>query len=78
MSGGPKAAASWHTRGMSALRTVFSALADSMTPDGTMTRMRLRTSIDMLVTLVVTVLAVVLAVGYQLIGRWARRAGWVD
>jgi len=63
---------------MRALRTVFSAVADSMTPDGTMARMRFRTTLDMLVTLVVTVLAVVLAVGYQVVGRWARRAGWVD
>jgi hypothetical protein len=63
---------------MSALRTVFSALAESMTPDGTMARMRFRTTVDMVVTLIVTVLAVVLAVGYQVIGPLARRLGWID
>ena len=63
---------------MSALRTIFSAMADSMTPDGTMARMRFRTTLDMLVTLVVTVLAVGLAVGYQVATRWARRSGASD
>lgn len=63
---------------MSALRTILSALAEGMTPDGTMVRMRFRTTLDMLVTLVVAALAVVLAIGYQVVGRWARRAGWVD
>ena len=63
---------------MSALRSLISAFADAMTPDGMILRMRFRTSIDLLVTTAITVLAVVLAVGYQVIGRWARRAGWVD
>jgi len=63
---------------MSALRTIFSAMADSMTPDGTMVRMRFRTTLDMLLTLVVTVLAVGLAVGYQVASRWARRSGASD
>jgi hypothetical protein len=63
---------------MSALRTIFSAMADSMTPDGMIARMRFRTTLDMLVTLVVTALAVALAVGYQAVGRWARRSGASD
>jgi hypothetical protein len=63
---------------MSALRTILSAFAESMTPSGTMVRMRFRTTLDMLVTLVVAALAVVLVIGYQVVGRWARRAGWID
>jgi hypothetical protein len=63
---------------MSALRSVFTALADSMTPDGTMAKMRFRTTLDMLVTFVVAVLAVALAIGYQVIGPLARRFGWID
>jgi hypothetical protein len=63
---------------MRALRKAFTALAESMTPDGTMTKMRARSSMDTFVTLAVTALAIVLGVGYQVVGRWARRAGWVD
>lgn len=58
---------------MSAVRTIISAVMDSMTSDGV--RMRSRTTLDTVVTLAVAVLAVVLAVGYQLVGRWARRSG---
>jgi hypothetical protein len=63
---------------MHALRTVLSAVIESMTPGGPVTRMRWRTTLDMLVTLVVTVLAVVLTIGYQVVGRWARRTDPVD
>jgi hypothetical protein len=63
---------------MSALRSFFSAVAESMTPNTTMARMRLRTTLDVLLTLGVTLLAVGLAVGYQVIGRWARRSGSPD
>jgi hypothetical protein len=59
---------------MSALRTIFSAMSGSMTPDGTMVRIRFRTTLDMLLTMAITVLAVGLAVGYQVFGRWARRS----
>lgn len=68
----------WHTRGMSALRTILSAVIESMTPGGPLMRMRFRTTLDMLVTLSVAVLAVVLTVGYQVVGRWARRIDPVD
>ena len=67
-----------HTRGMTALRTLFSAISEVMVPDEMVMRMRFRTTLDMLVTSGIAVLAVMLAVGYQVIGRWARRAGWVD
>jgi len=63
---------------MSAIGTIISAIANSMTPDGTLARIRFRTTLDMLVTLVVTVLAVALTVGYQVFGRWARRSGRTD
>ena len=63
---------------MSALRTIFSAVAEPMMPDTTMARMRFRTTLDVLLTLGVTALAVGLAVGYQVIGRWARRSGSPD
>ena len=68
------ASVAWHTRTMTALRTIFSAVADSMTPDGTMVRMRTRTTLDMVVTLATTILAVVLIVGFQVLGRWTRRS----
>ncbi len=63
---------------MRAIGTIISAIADSMTPDGTLVRMRFRTSLDMLVTLAVTILALALTVGYQVFGRWARRSGRSD
>ena len=49
-----------------------------MTPDGTMVRMRIRTTLDMVLTLAVTALAVGLIVGYQVVGRWARRSDSPD
>lgn len=58
---------------MSALRTVFAAIFEAMAPDGTMARLRARGLLDTVTTLVVMLLAVVLAVGYQVFGRWARR-----
>jgi hypothetical protein len=35
-------------------------------------------TLDTLRAIAVIILAVVLAAGYQVIRRWARRAGWVD
>jgi hypothetical protein len=63
---------------MSAFRTIFSAVSDSMTPDGTIVRMRVRTTVDMVLTLAITVLAVGLTVGYQVVGRWVRRSDSSD
>jgi hypothetical protein len=61
---------------MSALRTIFSGIAEGMAPDGTLVRVRLRLSLEHLVTLVVTVMAVGLAVAYQVLRHlpesWAR------
>jgi len=44
-------------------------------PIGSLWRLRARVTLDMLVTLGVTAFAIGLAVGYQLVGRWARRSG---
>jgi hypothetical protein len=63
---------------MTALRSFLSAFLDGLAPDGDILRMRFRTKLDSLITLLVTLLAVALAIGYQVVGRWARRAGWVD
>jgi hypothetical protein len=59
---------------MSAFRTIIVVVADSMAADGRLMRLRVRTTLDTLVTLLVAVLAIGLAVGYQLVGRWARRS----
>lgn len=63
---------------MTALRTILSGFTEAMAPDGTMMRMRFRTTLDLLVTVAIAILAVALAVGYQVAGPLARRAGWVD
>ena len=63
---------------MSAVGTLISAMVDGFIPDGTLARMRLRATLDMLTTLVVTVLAVALTIGYQVFGRWARRKTRAD
>ena len=52
---------------MSALRTILGGLAEGMTPDGTMVRNRMRIRLDMLVTVVVGILAIALAVVYQVV-----------
>jgi hypothetical protein len=44
-------------------------------PMGGLWRLRTRMTLDLLVTLGVTLLAVGLAIGYQVLGRWARRIG---
>ena len=46
-----------------------------MRPLGGLWRLRARVTLDLLITLAVTILALGLAVGYQLVGRWSRRSG---
>ena len=58
---------------MNAMRTLFSAIIDSFTPDGTMARNRFRAWLDMILATLITLLAVALAVGYQVFRLWARR-----
>ncbi len=48
-------------------------IADSIVPDGTITKTRARVTLDMLVTVAITILAIVLAIGYQALGRWGAR-----
>jgi hypothetical protein len=61
---------------MRALRTILGGIFEAMTPDGTMTRNRLRLSLDHLLTFVVTLLAVGFAVGYQVLRHLPR--SWRD
>lgn len=58
---------------MSAFRGVLMGIADSLTPDGTMTRNRARVTLDMVLTIVIALMAVALAIGYQVLGRWGPR-----
>lgn len=58
---------------MSALRGVLLGVRDSLVPDGTITRNRARVTLDMLLTLGIAILAIVLVVGYQALGRWGPR-----
>jgi hypothetical protein len=52
---------------MRALRTILGGIAEGMTPDGTMVRNRARLTLESLITSAVTILAVGLAVGYQVL-----------
>jgi hypothetical protein len=58
---------------MSALRSILSGVGDAFTPDGTLIRVNLRITLDMLVTLAITLLAIGLTIGYQLLGRRVSR-----
>lgn len=69
----PGAGVSWHTQGMSPVKHVAGAIAESMTPDATLLRVRFRISLDMLLTLALTIIAIGLAIGYQVMGRWGAR-----
>ena len=44
-------------------------------PLGSLWRLRARVTLDLVITLAVTLLALGLAAGYQLVGRWSRRSG---
>ena len=55
------------------LTPIVGAIAETLTPDGTMVKVRARMTVDMLVTLLTALLAVVLVVGYQVLGRWGHR-----
>jgi hypothetical protein len=58
---------------MSALRGVIAGVGDSITPDPTITKNRLSITLDRLVFIGVTLLAIGLVVGYQLLGRLGPR-----
>ena len=55
---------------MPALRSIAGILGDAFLPDETVVRHRARITFDRLLTLFVTLLAVGLAVGYQVLSRW--------
>lgn len=63
---------------MRAIGTFLSAIAEWFAADGRLVRMRFRTTLDTLVTLAITALAIVLTLGYQILGRWARRSDRAD
>jgi len=58
---------------MNAIRTLVPAIFDSFTPDGTMARNRFRAWLDMILAVLIALLAVALAVGYQVFRLRARR-----
>jgi hypothetical protein len=58
---------------MSPLKQVAGAVAESMTPDSTIHRVRFRITLDRLLTLAITVLAITLVIGYQVLLRWGER-----
>jgi hypothetical protein len=58
---------------MSPIKRVIGGVAGAAAPDDTMVRVRFRTSLDALLTLAIAMLAIVLAVGYQVLSRWGDR-----
>ena len=52
---------------MSALRTILSGMAEGMTPDSTLVHARMRVTLDLIVTLLVSILAVGLIVSFQVL-----------
>lgn len=58
---------------MSPFKRVLGGVAQSTAPDGTEFRLRLRVSLDTLLTFAITLLAIALAVGYQVMVRWGDR-----
>jgi hypothetical protein len=58
---------------MSVLRVVLSAIGEIWAPDPTLVKNRVRISVDHLLTVGITLLAIGLAFGYQLLGRLGPR-----
>jgi hypothetical protein len=58
---------------MSVLRVILSAIGEIWAPDPTYVKNRVRISVDHLLTVGITLLAVALAVGYQVLGRFGPR-----
>lgn len=52
---------------MNTLRTIVSGLIEGMAPDGTLVKVRLRITLDALLTLLVSIIAIGLTVGYQVL-----------
>ena len=52
---------------MRALRSIVAGFGDLMTPDGTLLRVRFRARLDLFLTLVITLMAIGLSLGYQVL-----------
>jgi hypothetical protein len=63
---------------MSVGRKLLQALAETVSADNEVFRRRLGIRLDQVVALVLTALAVLLAIGYQVLGRWPHRPGARD
>jgi hypothetical protein len=63
----------WHTGAMASLRHRIVALGGAVAPSGRMTRLRLRVSADVLVTLALATAAVAASVAYQVLVRRSGR-----
>ncbi len=61
---------------MRVMSAILSAIGEILVPRGNMDQIRFR--VANLVTLLMTVVMVLLAVGYQVLGRWARRSSHPD
>lgn len=59
---------------MRAIFTVFSAIADVLAPNTTLTRLTWRTRLDRVLTLAIAAFALAVTMAYQLYARWAPRA----
>ena len=59
---------------VSILRTLVSLIVEILWPDTTLVRNRYALSLELVKALFITLLAVVLTVGYQVLRLWARRA----
>ena len=69
-------APAWHTPDMSLLRTILGGVAEGMAPDPTMASLRFRHGIEMVLTILAAILAVILAIGYQVFLRVPR--SWLE
>lgn len=58
---------------MSVLRVALSAIGEIWAPDPVMVKTRARITLDHILTLVITLLAIALAIGYQVLGRLGPR-----
>jgi hypothetical protein len=52
---------------MGALRSIMAGFGDLMTPDSTLLRVRFRARLDLFLTLVISLMAIGLGVGYQVL-----------
>ena len=58
--------------GMGILRSIWAGLAELMTPDSTLVRVRFQVSLDQLLTLAIVLMALGLSLGYQVLRHLPR------